>query len=253
MSGEKYILVDFENVQPANLDRLRDRGFTLRIFLGSVQERLPLKIVNSLQVFGTSLEYVQTCGIGPNALDFYIAYFLGRKSLESPDAQFFIISRDTGFDPLLRQLRSQGTYCRRVVSADEICNEHALTEAVHALSACELMHKVMLSLAKHPNTRPRTLKRLRSSMNALFGKKLLAKQLDDLVEELKKRGVLHEDADRLHYQMPGPVPEHTPEHTRGYTPIPAPAQPPVSRSALDPTPTPLTTAAIATRSEASAA
>jgi len=204
MSGQKFILVDFENIQPANLDKLRDRGFTLRIFLGAVQERIPLKIVNSLQVFGTSLEYIQTCGSGPNALDFYIAYFLGRQSLETPGAQFYVVSRDTGFDPLLRHMRAQGVYCRRVTSAEEITHEEELTEAVHSLSAGELIHKVIDALSKRASTRPRTVKSLRSAVNALYGKKLLVKQIDAVVLELMNRGIVSETMKKLHYHLPEP-------------------------------------------------
>ena len=205
MSGEKYILVDFENIQPANLDRLRNQGFTLRIFLGSAQERLPLKIVNSLQVFGTALEYIQTRGIGPNALDFHIAYFLGRQALLTPDAQFFVISRDTGFDPLLQHLRGQGICCRRVTSVDEVSHDYERVQAVQSLSARELIHKVVDALTKRVSTRPRTIKTLRSAVNAMYGKKLQAQQLDGVVLELKQRGVISELTDRLHYNLPLPA------------------------------------------------
>jgi hypothetical protein len=201
MTGAKYVLVDFENIQPANLDKLRDRGFTLRIFVGSAQERVPLKIVNSLQVFGTSLEYIQTCGIGPNALDFYIAYFLGRQSTETPDARFFVVSRDTGFDPLLQHLRSQGVTCRRVTSTDDILHDQVMTEAVHLLSTRELTNKVVDDLEKRPKTRPRTVTTLRRAVNALFQKKLLTKQIDDVLLELQLRGVAIEVDGKLQYQF----------------------------------------------------
>ena len=203
MSSAKYVLVDFENIQPANLERLRDRGFTLKIFVGSAQERMPLKIVNSLQVFGTALEYIQTCGIGPNALDFYIAYFLGRQSLETPEAKFFVVSRDTGFDPLLQHLRSHGVTCRRVTSTDEILSEQVMLESVHSLSTRELTVKVIEDLERRPKTRPRTVNTLRRAVNALFQKKLLPKQIDDVLLELQMRGVAFEIDGKLQYHFGG--------------------------------------------------
>jgi len=202
MSSAKYVLVDFENIQPANLDRLRDRDFTLRIFVGSSQERMPLKIVNSLQVFGTSLEYIQASGSGPNALDFHIAYFLGRHSAEMPDARFFVVSRDTGFDPLMQHLRGQGVTCRRVTTADEILDDQAMLEAVHSLSTRELTNKVADDLEKRPKTRPRTINTLRRAVNGLFQKKLLTKQIDDVVLELQLRGIAIEVDGKLQYQFP---------------------------------------------------
>lgn len=200
MEREKYILVDFENVHPAHLDRLRDRGFKIRIFLGSTQERIPLSIVKSLQVFGTALEYVRTCGMGPNALDFYIAFFLGRKSLEVPNARFFIISKDTGFDPLLRHLSVQGISCRRVNYAEEISREEASMDAMQALPPDEMLHRVIAHLSR-PMTRPRTPKTLRSAIHALFGKKLRPAQIEDLVATLKENGFLLQETPRIVYRI----------------------------------------------------
>lgn len=201
MEPEKYILVDFENIQPADLDKVRDQGFKIRIFLGSLQERLPLALVSSLQVFGPALEYVQTCGRGSNALDFYIAYFLGRKSFEQPHARFFIVSQDTGFDPLLRHLRSQGIFCRRVVSTAEIRKEQALIDAMRALPLEQMMQRVMKHLSKPSLVRPRSLRTLRTSVSALFGKKLRASQIDDVIFELKRSGFVVQDSPRIIYQI----------------------------------------------------
>jgi hypothetical protein len=58
-------------------------------------------------------------GNGTNALDFHIAYYIGRLAAKCPDAYFHIISKDTGFDPLIKHLKGQGISCQRSAAVTE--------------------------------------------------------------------------------------------------------------------------------------
>jgi hypothetical protein len=61
-------------------------------------------LARALQAFGQDAEYVQMEGSGHNALDFHIAYYLGRLVVEYPEARFQIVSKDAGFDPMVAHL-----------------------------------------------------------------------------------------------------------------------------------------------------
>jgi len=50
---------------------------------------------------GERAEYVRISGNGSNALDFHIAFYIGQLAAHEPDAYFHIISKVTGFDPLI--------------------------------------------------------------------------------------------------------------------------------------------------------
>ncbi len=115
-----FVLVDFENVQPQNLGLLRAGPFHVKVFLGASQSRITLELARALQEFGSDAEYVQVTGNGSNALDFHIAFYIGRLSMQHPDAGFTIVSKDTGFDPLIRHLGALGIACRRVKAVSEI-------------------------------------------------------------------------------------------------------------------------------------
>ena len=108
-----YYLIDFENVQPKALDRLTPGKSRIKVFLGQQQTKLMLDLVQALQPFGADAEYVPITGSGPDAVDFHIAYYIGRLSAEDPGAAFRIISKDTGFDPLVRHLVARGIDCQR--------------------------------------------------------------------------------------------------------------------------------------------
>lgn len=114
-----YLLVDFENVQPSSLGTLvaAESGESfVKLFAGEHQSKVELSLARALQPFGARAEYIQIAGNGKDALDFHIAYYMGRLATEHPDASFIILSRDTGFDPLIRHMAQQGLACTRVPS-----------------------------------------------------------------------------------------------------------------------------------------
>lgn len=112
----QFVLIDFENVQPANLDGLKKGVHHIRVFVGESQSKISLGTAKALQSFGSDADYIQIAGSGSNALDFHLAFYLGRLSLQHPQASFIIVSKDTGFDPLVKHLNRLGTACRRVAS-----------------------------------------------------------------------------------------------------------------------------------------
>lgn len=49
-------------------------------------------------------------------MDFHIAFYIGRLATAQPDARFTIVSKDTGFDPLVRHLASLKVACNRTAT-----------------------------------------------------------------------------------------------------------------------------------------
>ena len=114
MTNASYIFIDYENVQPKDLNLVPNVGWKVMVFLGPKQNANHASL-NAAQRLGGNCEYISVLKAGPNALDFYIAYFLGTLSREK--SQFYIISKDTGFDPLLERLNQNGILafrCKRI-------------------------------------------------------------------------------------------------------------------------------------------
>ena len=108
-----YVLIDFENLQPKNLELLEGRPFKVFVFVGANQTKVPVKLAKALQSLGSNGEYIEISGSGQNALDFHIAYYIGRLAADDPKGHFHIISRDRGFDPLIRHLNGKNLDARR--------------------------------------------------------------------------------------------------------------------------------------------
>lgn len=115
-----YVLVDFENIQPSSFEAIGHDHFKLLVFVGANQAKVPFETAASLQQLGARACYVKVTGNGADALDFHIAYYIGKLAVTEPTAYFHIVSKDTGFDPLIQHLKTEGILARRVKAMEEI-------------------------------------------------------------------------------------------------------------------------------------
>lgn len=114
------VLIDFESVQPGSIAALNRDHFEVFLFCGASQTKIPFDIAATLQKLGPRAHYIKISGAGPNALDFHIAYYIGRIAVQDPQASFHIVSCDKGFDPLIQHLKSQNMQAGRWPSIQEI-------------------------------------------------------------------------------------------------------------------------------------
>lgn len=192
-----YVLVDFENIQPKDLGILNGGPFKIKVFLGAHQAKIPLEMARAMQAFGPHAEYIQIDGRGRNALDFHIAYYIGRLAAETPDACFYLMSKDTGFDPLIKHLIAQNVFCQRFKSIADI----HLAQAPLSGSVSEKVDVIINNLTRRKVGKPKTVKTLRSTLKALFGNQLMDKELDALIKELTHRRAISIVGDKVHYEL----------------------------------------------------
>jgi len=124
-----YLLVDLENVMPGFISGLLENQIVL-IFTGSKQDKIGRDLVVSTQPFGKQIQWIIISGNGKNAADFHIAYYIGSLSAKKDGSSFTILSKDTGFDPLLKHLVSQGIKCKRIDNLKQSSNLKNVTKNV---------------------------------------------------------------------------------------------------------------------------
>jgi hypothetical protein len=208
-----FVLVDFENVQPRNVSLLHGHSFKIKVFVGANQPKIPFDMARALQAYGPDAEYVQIDGNGKNALDFHISYYLGRLAAETPDASFYVISKDKGFDPLIKHLKGQGISCQRsssiadiqgvkVSSSKTISDRVDSVKLLDSRSIPERVDATISNLTKRKAAKPRTLKTLRSTIKALFRDQLADAELDELIEQLTRRGAITVADGKVNYELP---------------------------------------------------
>jgi hypothetical protein len=196
-ASAKYVLVDFENVQPRNLELLKEHPFRVLVFVGANQTKFPRHFVVAMQALGAQADYIEIAGSGPNALDFHIAYYIGELAAKEPSAHFHIISKDRGFDPLIQHLKSKKIRVRREQDLAEI-PELRIPDTT---SRDEQIDAIVKNLRQRGHSRPRKVKTLQNTINTLFTKKLEQKELDAIVEELRKRNLIIVKQNNVSYRL----------------------------------------------------
>lgn len=102
-----HVLVDYENVPLKSLPTLNVASCRVHVFLGPNNKKLTADFAEALQPFGDRAKYVRLKKSSKNALDFHIAFYLGKLAAEHAGDRFQIVSKDTGFDTLLEHLREE--------------------------------------------------------------------------------------------------------------------------------------------------
>lgn len=194
----QYVLIDFENVHPKNLELLTTHPFKVFVFVGANQTKVPFDLADSMQLLGRSARYIKISGNGQNALDFHIAYYVGELAAKDPDAHFHIISKDRGFDPLIKHLKSRKIRIQREKDLAEI----PILRVSNTTSSDEKIAAIVKNLGGRGQARPRKVKTLENTINTLFTKKLDKKELSSLIKELQKRKLIVVNQGNVSYKLP---------------------------------------------------
>ena len=191
MTG-KLLLVDFENVQQVNLSRLGDITKVI-IFVGASQKAVPIALVTSAQKLGARVEWQNVEGNGSNALDFHIACHLGRVLETSPQLHCIVLSKDKGFDPLLRHLNKTGLKCKRINSMLELDPNSAPVDDPSYMRVVEVLGK------SEKKTRPRKHKTLSQYISSIFQKNIAQKDIERIIDMLFAKKMISETNNTISY------------------------------------------------------
>jgi len=183
---KNYVLIDYENVQPDFMAALEKEHFNVIVFVGANQAKVTFEVASVLQQLGSRAEYIKISGNGSNALDFHIAFYIGQIAAKEPDVYFHIVSKDTGFDPLIQHLKSKKILASRSKSVADI----PVVKISNSKTASEKAAAVLTNLKQRGTSKPRTVKTLSSTINSLFQKALLEPEIASIIKELEKQGAI---------------------------------------------------------------
>lgn len=243
MTYRVCILIDFENVQPTveELTPLRGGQHRIVIFHGPHQTKFDAAMVKALQPLGERVDYVQCDRKGKNALDFHIAFHLGRlveggeREGGSGDVQYVIVSRDGGFEGLLEHVRSHGHRARMAPTLGDAVSMPTPADALSILSHVmaapappasvkpaakkkvskspttstkqgppTLRQRLIENLRAHPKNRPSSRAALERHIATLAGnEKPPARSIAELIDGLTSEGVLTVGDKAIAYALPG--------------------------------------------------
>ena len=183
-----HVFVDFENVHEVDPAVIGARSVNLTLLLGARQTKLDAALVEKLMEHAATVQLVRLTFSGKNALDFTLAYYVGRAVVADPTGHFHIVSKDTGFEPLIEHLRS------RHIQAHRHDDFTTLTFSGPAKPPSappeDLWTRVLERLGKNVTNRPKRKKALVSHLLAFLGKAVTEADVVNLIEKLRKAGRL---------------------------------------------------------------
>jgi hypothetical protein len=193
----KYILIDYENVHTFSSEDLlvlKSEEFMVKLFLGVHDKEIGVDLVDAMLPIGSRVELVRLKAAGTNALDFLIAFFIGKLWCQQPDSTFYIISKDSDYNALIKNLKTMRVDVhRRTCIADVMKDESAAPPSMD-----DLVATATAALRKNPH-RPATQKTLR---NVLIVKKQLSEeQLLQLIDALSKSGLVQIVGNKVSYNL----------------------------------------------------
>ncbi len=199
----KVLYIDYENVQNVDLSRIAQLNFKIWVFTGVSQNRIPIELVRSTQALGSNLEWMTIDGNGPNALDFHIAYYLGVHTAANPRDEYFILSKDKGFDPLIKHVVKSKIKCRRIGTTSEIePAPRAPARARKMTDADGVYAKIIKNLTKiEEGRRPRNRNKLRGHIISLVGKSQTDEKIEEIVSRLFASKAVTEGGGGLVYRL----------------------------------------------------
>lgn len=223
-----HVFVDFENVHQVDLSLIGAKAVSFTLMVGPKQTKLDSDLVERLMTHSISVQLVKLKSSGKNALDFALAYYLGRAALADPTGCFHIISKDGGFDPLIEHLRARHihvsrhescaalnftwpgkkaavsgpvvakpveTIAAKKVAAKKVAKKavakKAVAKAVDKIDPVETwMERVLKDFTEHPKAQPKKKKALIAKVANLIKKTVDAPEVLAVIARMEQAGKL---------------------------------------------------------------
>jgi len=218
-SPVNHVFVDFENVHEINLAVIGSKAVSFTLLVGPKQTKLDVSLVERLFEHAASVQLVRLKSAGKNALDFILTYYVGRAVAADPTGYFHIVSKDTGYDPLIEHLNGKHIRVRRhndftsltflaaklpaVISPASAPASKPLVKLKTLPAPSETLEARVLRYLRKPTTnRPRTKKKLVSDLITHLGKKVPELEVLELIKMLSQAGQLViDDKDKVAYHL----------------------------------------------------
>lgn len=199
-----HVFVDFENIPTIDLAIVGAPSVSFTLLVGPRQTKLDVALVEKMLQHAGSVLFVRLASAGKNALDFALAYYLGRAVAADPVGRFHIVSRDNGFTPLIEHLRTQGLQVRRhdgfatlnlapTAATSKPQPQPQSQSSVPSANSAAPLDSTPAALAlirKAATVRPKTRKKLANYLRAHLGEKFGATDAETLIEHLQQTGQL---------------------------------------------------------------
>ncbi|MFZ1569011.1 MAG: PIN domain-containing protein [Thiolinea sp.] len=188
-----HVFVDFENVRNLNLDLLKDKPVNLLILLGAKQHNLPICLVKQLMEFKEQTQLIEVNVSGKNALDFVLAYYVGKLACQNPKNSFYIVSKDKGYDALVGHLKNNKIKAHRYDDLNQIPLFEQQPTRNKPKDEPNSIDRLTELLKQSARNRPAKRQSLITYADSVFAKKLAANEVAGLINQMQQKKLISFD------------------------------------------------------------
>ncbi|MEM6300051.1 MAG: PIN domain-containing protein [Bacteroidota bacterium] len=204
---DRIVLIDYENLPNIDLTKAEDDQTEIHIFVGKNQHKIPIEVVMQMQRMGSKAHWVRISGPGKNNLDFHLCFVMGQLHERKPiENQFFVLSKDKGFDSVVNFANEWGRKCYRIEEISQIENPEAIKEALKVPKRPQKVSKkldlILEVLRKQkPQSRPRKLRTFKNFVEANFTPLVEELKIEGIIKELRAAGRVFEENGKMVYRL----------------------------------------------------
>jgi hypothetical protein len=193
---QQIILIDYENVQDFDLSSILDQNVLIKVFHGESQKFSGEFVDSALKLGKDRIEMVEISGNGKNALDFHIAYYIGKYSKEISDAEYTIISKDTGFKPLIKHLNQKEKITATLKTS---IAETTIPKRTIPAQGEDIYKLVLERLSSSKIPKPKKKLTLRNQIINICKKKIDESKAEEIIEKLIASGFIRCTGESVSY------------------------------------------------------
>jgi hypothetical protein len=199
---KSIIFIDFESLQKINADLINNET-KLIVMVGLNQDEKAFGFAKKLFNDISSMELIKVNGRGHNALDIFIAYYLGLYFDNIKDSEIIICSNDSDYDQLIKHLNGYGISIKRV-DYTEIINTERKMELMEKPKGKIAPQKTVAKVVKSTDNiqtiidylknqtvsqkkaRPKKITTLEKYLHTHFSKKVSLEIIKQVIELMKR-------------------------------------------------------------------
>jgi len=207
---KSIIFVDFENLQKINTSLINTKTKII-IMVGLDQDNKAFEFAKNLFNNVSSIELIKVNGRGSNALDFFIAFYLGKYFNNIKEAEIIIFSNDTGYDQLIKHLNGYGISIKREElvkniikqvnksneSKQKLVKSKNETETHYVQTIIEYLQNQTKS---QKNKRPKKRITLENYLSTHFSKNISMDNIKKAINIMEKKNMITITNDKINYK-----------------------------------------------------
>jgi len=181
MPRTQYIFIDYENVHEKDLSRIEGRSAVVHLVLGARQQSPRKELHRQMESLAEKAELIRTPLAAKNSLDFVLTCEVGMRAARDPHGYFHIISRDKGYDVVVKHLKELGIFTAR---------RDPLREVPALMTTEERLELLLKHLEKPGTPRPRKRRTLASTIQSFFERALTDQVVEKTIGYLVHKDIL---------------------------------------------------------------